>query len=119
MGVHLTDPSWVVVQGIQGETFETCCDWDRIDHVIAAAKMEAQTQHKKHNLIGAAHGGTPHNQPVDTLSVCLSVCLHVCLSVCLPACLHACLAWCGCIRPPPSPRHDPCTRDGPLHKRVS
>lgn len=40
-------------QGIQGETFETCCNWDRIDHVIEAAKTEAKLQHEKHGLIGA------------------------------------------------------------------
>ena len=39
--------------GIQGETFETCCNWDRIDFVIEAAKMEATIQHEKHGLIGA------------------------------------------------------------------
>ena len=39
--------------GIQGETFETCCNWDCIDYVIEAAKMEAKVQHKKHGLIGA------------------------------------------------------------------
>ena len=40
-------------QGIQGETFETCCNWDCIDQVIDAAKSEAHIQHKKNNLIGA------------------------------------------------------------------
>lgn len=51
------------LQGIQGETFETCCDWDRIDDVINAAKMEAKAQHEKHKLIGA-HA----QQPTSTLA---------------------------------------------------
>ena len=72
-------------RGIVGETFETCCNWDRIDDVIGAAKAEAKRQHVERGLLG-----TPFISSRITQQYHTGVCIYF---TCAPR-----VAACCCCR---------------------
>ena len=75
-------------RGIVGETFETCCNWDRIDEVIGAAKAEAKRQHVERGLLG-----TPFISSRITQQYHTGVCIYF---TCAPRALPLLAVAAGC-----------------------